>query len=163
MRVLKGLAVLMVVMVVLLTGVLAFSTQAQAATYCWYAVDGNTSTVSYMRLSLADYGSGHYSVAGTATVYNTTTGASSIAEANGAAEVTTALNTDGQTVSTLETALSVIGGSTTSIVVADVHLLLDASSMSGSYFRTMKTYTTSTTPATDTRYDGVATLTTCLY
>lgn len=156
MRVLKGLAVL----VVLLMGVLALGTQAQAATYCWYAVDGNTATVHYLRLSLADYGNGHYSIAGTDTTYNTATGASAVMEANGAAEIT---GITSEQTALLELALNVIGGSTTSVIVADMHLLVDASSMSGSYFRRTSTYTTSTTPATDTRYDGVATLTTCLY
>ncbi|MBF0515564.1 MAG: hypothetical protein HQK97_00400 [Nitrospirae bacterium] len=163
MKVLKGLAVLMLV----LASVLIVNTHAQAGTYCWVATDGNAGIVEGVRLTTTDLGFGHTMLTGTVTIYNTTTGASTIVLANGAANVT------GVSASTpngvLEAALTVNGAApasfstaATSLFVADVHLLLDPNSMNGTYFRSTTT-NTSAASTTDTRYDGVATLTSCLY
>ncbi|KWT92851.1 hypothetical protein [Candidatus Magnetominusculus xianensis] len=163
MKVLKGLAVLMLV----LASVLIVNTHAQAGTYCWIASDGNAGIVEGVRLTTTDLGFGHYMLTGTVTIYNTATGASTIVTANGAMNVT------GITTSTpngvLEGMLNANGVAAASSTVAsatsytaDVHLLLDPGSMNGTYFRSTTTHT-STASTADTRYDGVATLTTCLY
>ncbi|WP_420266696.1 hypothetical protein [Candidatus Magnetominusculus dajiuhuensis] len=153
MKVLKGLAVLVLV----LASVLVINTHAQAAAYCWVAQDGNAAQIHYLRLSLANYGNGHYLMSGTDTVYSATTFAAlSVSEVGGPLAVTSNSTTK---VSTVAISLTSVGGGTTDLSATRIQMLLDAGLMSGVYYRTFTDYASTNT--SESRYDGVATLTVC--
>ncbi|MBF0488226.1 MAG: hypothetical protein HQK98_08715 [Nitrospirae bacterium] len=156
----KGLKVMALLMAVL-AGVLILNTKAQAGivpgTYCWQADAHNGSGVlGYHRLSIKDFGNGHYSVVGTITAPQTN-GTVSVKLVNGAMELTDA-NTLEMGVSVTDAEYNTALGAN-ALTVVDFHYLLNPVTMSGPYYTSSNHNSVTTTKS----YGGVATLTTCTY